>query len=196
LRALIQGGGLARSASKADRIRELLRSLGVEDADEGYEGTLLRLRSLLASNEQAWARIVRARDADLAERFDLDGDEARVVAFVAALQSAKLLQVATDTLGPLTHAQAVGAVASIVDLSDRIVATVLSPARRLTRRDFIRLAPDALGILRHRFGLGSPMAIELAAAAQSGRDGVGCVGSADAGDPSKPPTARESNQSP
>ena len=158
LRALIQGGGLARVADDAARVGEILRRFGLASESTSYADALKALRNLVPER-------VDQDDAGLATPFDLDDEEAQLLAF-AALRTSALLQIATDTLGVLTRQQSFGAVATIVGLPDKIVATTLSPARRLIRGDFIRLAPDALAILRHRFRLGSAVAIELAAVRQ------------------------------
>lgn len=162
VRALIHGGGMARLASRAARLNEVLRGVGVDPVSDSYDEALARLRALLSSHAQDWERHAGARVADLAERFGLDDADARIVTFVHTMQAAPLLQMATDTIGPLTHAQSVGVLASIVDLPEGIVQGALSPLHRLVRQDVIRITPAALDVLRQRLRLGSAVAIELA----------------------------------
>ena len=106
-----------------------------------------------------------------------------------------MLQAASETLGDLAHQRSLVAVATIVRLLDRIVTTALSPAKRLVRGDFIRLAPDVPATLRHRFGLGSTVVIELAVASQLRTHAAAGDAFADPDGPSKSLTARETNQS-
>ena len=162
VRALIRGGGLARLASRSASLNEVLRGVGVDPVSDSYDEALARLRALLSSHAEDWERLADARAADIAERFGLDDADARIVTFVDTMQASPLLQMATDTIGPLTHAQSVGVLASIVDLSEGIVQGALSPLHRLVRQDVIRITPAALDVLRQRLLLGSSMAIELA----------------------------------
>lgn len=162
VRALIQGGGLSRLASRAGRLNEVLRGLGVDPISDNYDEALARLRALLSSHARDWERLAEARVADISERFGLDDADARIVIFVDTMRASPLLQMVTDTIGPLTHAQSVGVLSAIVDLPEGIVQGALSPLHRLARQDVIRVTPAALDVLRQRLRLGSAMAIELA----------------------------------